>query len=76
MKTLTFTHFILGMGALILLALLMAMPASAKVIAGCEVVQADNGNYFYKVDPTCAFERDGLGDRGEGKENLVNFQDE
>jgi hypothetical protein len=46
---------------------LMATSANAKTILGCEVVKADNGNYFYKVDNACQFDRTGLGERGDGK---------
>lgn len=46
--------------------------ASAKTVLGCEVTQASNGNYFFKVDPTCQFDRTGLSDRGDGKVILEN----
>lgn len=41
--------------------------AETKVINGCEVVQASNGNYFYKVDGACQFDRTGLSAIGDGK---------
>ncbi len=31
----------------------LAFPAMATTIAGCEVVQVADANYFNKADPTC-----------------------
>lgn len=47
--------------------LVFTSTATAKTVLGCEVTQASNGNYFYKVDPTCQFDRTGLSERGDGK---------
>lgn len=59
------------MNRIFLATALIAMTAPAfaetRIVLGCEVIQAANGNYFYKVDPTCAFDRTGLGEQGDGK---------
>lgn len=46
-----------------------AVPALAdtQVINGCQVIQAENGNYWFKTDNACQFDRTGLGNRGDGK---------
>lgn len=62
MKAIILTAALIGGIALPTLAF-----AETKVINGCEVVQASNGNYFYKVDGACQFDRTGLSAIGDGK---------
>lgn len=62
MKAIIITAALIGGIALPTLAF-----AETKVINGCEVVQASNGNYFYKVDGACQFDRTGLSAIGDGK---------
>lgn len=39
----------------------------ATTLDGCEIIQAANGNYWFKADPACVFDRSGAGERGDGK---------
>lgn len=56
--------------------LVFTSTATAKTILGCEVTQASNGNYFYKVDPTCQFDRTDLGERGDDRVILEDEEEE
>lgn len=60
--------------ALLTLGVAFAVPALADpvVIDGCEVRQSEGGTHFVKVDPTCAFDRVGLGETADGKLNPRN----
>lgn len=48
-----------------LLALSIPAAADTKVIDGCAVQKADNGNYYSKVDATCQFTNDAGGKGGD-----------
>lgn len=55
------------------LAVLAALPALAdtpKVIRGCEVKQAENGNFYNLVDPTCHMSAT---DAREGSSTYADF---
>ena len=40
--------------------------AETRIVDGCEVIKAENGDYWYKTDGACEFARIGLGSKGDG----------